>query len=254
MVWSSIFLLLVFFTWSSLAEMTYYDTLELQKDASLTDIKKAYRRLAMLHHPDRNRGHEEEATLIFQKVSEAYEVLSDEAKRREYDDALLQSGGSGETWKQYQQHRRPRREPFAQFNDLFQNDPFFKEAFRGMDDRFAREFQQGAGNSKVRNQAADQPTKTWGEWIGGWVLDKLGANIQITTSTTVNGQQSSSTYQRAGTAYTKKSTRTVYENGQRVTIQSLEKNGNRIEEKYIGENLVGRLINGVPEDIRRLDL
>jgi hypothetical protein len=41
MVWSSIFLLLVFFTWSSLAEMTYYDTLELQKDASLTDIKKA---------------------------------------------------------------------------------------------------------------------------------------------------------------------------------------------------------------------
>jgi curved DNA-binding protein CbpA len=227
---------------------TYYDILELRQDASLTDIKKAYRRLAMLHHPDRNRGNEEQATLIFQKVSEAYEVLSEETKRKEYDDALAR--GSGENWKQHQQKSRPYREPFAQFNDLFRNDAFFNEAFRGMDDRFAREFQQG----NMRNTNAQCQKQTWGEWMGNWLLDRLGANIQITTSTTINGQQSSSTYQRAGTAYTKKSSRTVYENGQLVTIQSLEKNGNSIEEKYIGEKLVGRLINGVPEGVGRLDL
>ena len=225
--------------------LTYYDILELRppnNNVTLTDIKKAYRRLAMIHHPDRNRGKEDEATLIFQKVSEAYEVLSDETKRKEYDEALRRGTVNTQEW-----HRQPHREPMDQFNDLFQNDPFFQEAFRGMDDRFAREFQT---TKKKYVEQTVKPKKSWGEWI----IDQLGINVQISTSTVVNGQQSSSTYQRSGSAYTKKNTRTVYENGQQVTIQSLEKDGNRIEERYIEQRLIGRLINGIPEDDRRLDL
>ena len=225
---------------------TYYDILELRQspnDVTLTDIKKAYRRLAMIHHPDRNRGKEQEATLIFQKVSEAYEVLSDETKRNDYDDALRRGTVNTQEW-----HRQPRREPMDQFNDLFHNDPFFQEAFRDLDDRFAREFQATRRNTSM--QQTVKPKKSWGEWI----IDQLGIHVQVSTSTLVNGQQSSSTYQRSGSAYTKKSTRTVYENGQQVTIQSLEKDGNRIEERYIEQRLVGRLINGVPEGDPRLDL
>ena len=234
--------------------MTYYDILQLKQDATLTDVRKAYRRLAMQHHPDRNRGNEEEATLIFQKVSEAYEVISDETKRKEYDEALRSGSVGDNTWKQRQQ-RRPHRDAFSQFNDLFRNDPFFNEAFQDMDERFATEFQRnsrgGSSTTVKQTTTAATPKKTWGEWL----IDKMGVNIQISTSTTVNGQQSSSTYQRSTSSYTKKSSRTVYENGQRFTIMSLEKDGNKIEEKYIGENLVGRLINGVPEqDARRLDL
>lgn len=60
--------------------MTLYDTLGLQPDATADDIKKAYRRLAMQHHPDR-RGDKAD----FQKVKEAYEVLSDPDRRAQYD-------------------------------------------------------------------------------------------------------------------------------------------------------------------------
>ena len=65
-----------------IAEKNYYDLLEVSKDATAQEIKKAYRRLALKHHPDRNRGNEKEAELIFRDISEAYEVLSDEESKR----------------------------------------------------------------------------------------------------------------------------------------------------------------------------
>lgn len=62
----------------------YYDVLGVPRDASPDAIKKAYRRLAMQYHPDRNQG-DKAAEGKFKEISEAYEVLSDEGKRRQYD-------------------------------------------------------------------------------------------------------------------------------------------------------------------------
>lgn len=62
----------------------YYQLLGVKKDASATDIKKAYRKLAMKYHPDHTKG-EKAAEEKFKKISEAYAVLSDEKKRKEYD-------------------------------------------------------------------------------------------------------------------------------------------------------------------------
>lgn len=64
-------------------EKNYYETLGLQPGASLKEIKKAYRALAQAYHPDLNNGHDTEE--IFFSVSEAYGVLSNRLKRREYD-------------------------------------------------------------------------------------------------------------------------------------------------------------------------
>jgi curved DNA-binding protein len=64
--------------------MDYYEVLGLKKDSSTQDIKKAYRKLAMKYHPDRNKG-DKEAEEKFKKLSEAYAVLSDPEKRKEYD-------------------------------------------------------------------------------------------------------------------------------------------------------------------------
>jgi curved DNA-binding protein len=63
----------------------YYDTLGVSRSASDADIKKAYRRLAMKYHPDRNPGKEKEATERFKEINEAYGVLGDPEKRQQYD-------------------------------------------------------------------------------------------------------------------------------------------------------------------------
>ncbi len=62
----------------------YYDVLGVGKSADATEIKKAYRKLAMKYHPDKNPG-DKEAEEKFKEINEAYEVLSDETKRRNYD-------------------------------------------------------------------------------------------------------------------------------------------------------------------------
>jgi curved DNA-binding protein len=64
--------------------MDYYEVLGIKKDGSAQDIKKAYRKLAMKYHPDRNKG-DKEAEEKFKKISEAYAVLSDPEKRKQYD-------------------------------------------------------------------------------------------------------------------------------------------------------------------------
>jgi DnaJ-class molecular chaperone len=55
----------------------YYEMLEVTKTASEADIKKAYRRLALKWHPDKNPDNQKEAEIRFKEISEAYEVLSD---------------------------------------------------------------------------------------------------------------------------------------------------------------------------------
>lgn len=65
-------------------EFDYYEILEIERTADNATIKKAYRKLALKYHPDRNQG-DKEAEEQFKKVNEAYQVLSDENKRSIYD-------------------------------------------------------------------------------------------------------------------------------------------------------------------------
>jgi len=75
-------------------EKDYYAALGVPKDASAADIKKAYRKLATSLHPDKNPG-DAPAEARFKEVSEAYDVLADDAKRREYDEARSLFGAGG---------------------------------------------------------------------------------------------------------------------------------------------------------------
>jgi len=85
------------------AKRDYYDILGVPKNATDEDIKKAYRKLAMKHHPDRNQGDEaKKAEEKFKEAKEAYEMLSDSGKRAAYDqyghagvDPNMMGGGRG---------------------------------------------------------------------------------------------------------------------------------------------------------------
>src|SRR5215475_7207061 len=75
----------------------YYETLGVEKGADQETLKKAYRKLAMQHHPDRNPG-DKAAEQRFKELSEAYDVLKDEQKRAAYDrfgHAAFENGGGG---------------------------------------------------------------------------------------------------------------------------------------------------------------
>jgi len=73
----------------------YYNTMGVAKTASQDEIKKAYRKLAVKYHPDKNAGNKQSEEK-FKDISEAYEVLKDPEKRKKYDTL-------GSNWKQYEQ-------------------------------------------------------------------------------------------------------------------------------------------------------
>ncbi len=83
-----------------MAKRDYYETLGVSKSATADEIKKSYRRLAMKHHPDRNKDGDDASEKKFKEAKEAYEVLKDPDKRATYDqfghDGLrARSGGQG---------------------------------------------------------------------------------------------------------------------------------------------------------------
>ncbi|MDR3089362.1 MAG: molecular chaperone DnaJ [Desulfobulbaceae bacterium] len=90
----------------------YYETLSVSRSASGAEIKKSYRRLAMQYHPDRNPG-DKDAEDKFKKCTEAYEVLSDDHKRRIYD------AYGHEGLKSHGFHRTSAEDVFSSFGDMF---------------------------------------------------------------------------------------------------------------------------------------
>ncbi|MDH3658647.1 MAG: molecular chaperone DnaJ [Alphaproteobacteria bacterium] len=80
-----------------MAKQDYYETLGVGRQASAADIKSAFRKLAMKHHPDRNPG-DKASEQRFKELNEAYEILKDDQKRAAYDQfghAAFQNGGGG---------------------------------------------------------------------------------------------------------------------------------------------------------------
>src|SRR5436305_1454316 len=91
----------------------YYEILGVEKNASVDDVKKSYRKLAMQYHPDKNPDNKE-AEEKFKEATEAYEVLSDADKRARYD----RFGHQGVKQTDYG-HYQNANDIFSHFADIF---------------------------------------------------------------------------------------------------------------------------------------
>lgn len=99
-----------------MAKRDYYEVLGLNKGASAEEIKRAYRKLAVEYHPDRNPG-DKKSEEAFKEATEAYEVLADEKSRRAYDQYGFagvdgMSGGGGQGFQDFD-------DIFSDFSDIF---------------------------------------------------------------------------------------------------------------------------------------
>lgn len=127
----------------------FYEILGVSRDASQDEIKKAYRKLAFQYHPDKNPG-DKVAEEKFKEVSEAYDVLGDEAKRKNYDMGGYEAG-SGNS---YQQYYRRYDYSGSSGNGPFTDEDTFWEWFnqaRGQQEEYQRQYQNNRQNYNDSN-------------------------------------------------------------------------------------------------------
>ncbi|MCF0236816.1 MAG: molecular chaperone DnaJ [Bacteroidaceae bacterium] len=150
-----------------MADLDYYKILGVEKNASDAEIKKAYRKVAMKYHPDKNPG-DQQAEEKFKEAAEAYEVLRDPEKRQRYDqfgkegvNGMGGFGGGG---------------GFTDINDIFSH---FSDIFGGMGSGFGGFGGFGGGTQQARGGDLRLKTRLTLEEISTGVTKKFKVKKQV---------------------------------------------------------------------------
>eukprot|EP00116_Pleurobrachia_bachei_P003424 sb/3463686/ len=224
----------------------YYTILGVGRDASDSDIKKAYRKLALRYHPDKNQDDQETATEMFKSISEAYDVLSDPQKKQVYDlygkEGLTDSGpspgghsrGAGGGFRHGGFHFRTADDIFAEF--FGGHDPFF-QSFPNMG-----RHSSSRSSSRPTSARHASPFMTFDndDFMGGGFGHPFGGGMMFSSFGNGGGGFSMSStsmgggFGGGGGSFTSSSTSTTIRNGKRVTTKRVVQNG--VETVTVEEN------------------
>ncbi|XP_076758100.1 dnaJ homolog subfamily B member 6-B isoform X3 [Xylocopa sonorina] len=264
----------------------YYKVLEVQRTATSGDIKKAYRKLALKWHPDKNPENLEEANKRFKEISEAYEVLIDDAKRRTYDQRLYQKAssrpGRGFTYRSYfdspfQRYFEKKRRVYDQygkeglqmpggkrrheddfdprFNTFVFRDPeeVFREFFggTGFEDLFSD--LTGAGIRRGSGRHSHPSSNS----ISTSFLGPLGFGFSPFSNLFEGGSGNFTSFNTfttiggnpGGGAVKRTSTSTRFINGKKITTKKVFENGKETIMSYENDVLKSKTVNGVPQSV-----
>ncbi|KAG9476429.1 dnaJ homolog subfamily B member 6 [Eleutherodactylus coqui] len=234
----------------------YYQVLGIHRNVSADDIKKAYRRLALKWHPDKNPDNKEEAERKFKEVAEAYEVLSDAKKRDIYDkfgkEGLTNGGGGGSHYDHPFEFGFTFRSPDDVFRDFFGGrDPF---SFDFFDDPFDDFFGNRRGNRGSRRPAGGSFFSAFGGFPSfGPGFSSFDSGFTSSFGSLGHGgftSFSSSSFGGSGMGNFKSvSTSSKMINGRKITTKRIVENGQeRVEVEEDGQ-LKSLTINGVADEL-----
>jgi curved DNA-binding protein len=158
-----------------MAFIDYYKILEIDKTASVEDIKKAYRKQARKLHPDTNPN-DKDAQRKFQQVNEANEVLGDAEKRKKYD-KYGENWEQGEQYEQQQQRRSEQQRQYTNNQRYAGNQEYSNEQFSGFNDsNFSSFFESMFGEE--RRQTSQRKGQDYNAEFNLSLLDAMTTHQQ----------------------------------------------------------------------------
>ncbi|XP_056633694.1 dnaJ homolog subfamily B member 6-like [Diorhabda sublineata] len=227
----------------------YYKVLKVPRNASTDEIKKAYKKLALKWHPDKNPDNKEEATRRFREISEAYEVLSDAKKRKTYDKYGTVNPG---------------RNSSQNYEDLFDFGGSFHFTFRDPEEVFREFFGTSMfeflnddfphRRNKHRSSSGHSNNMSLFGPMGGGFLDGFLSGHKDFGSVFSSVESSFSASSSPNGSYTRKvATATKVVNGKKITTKKILENGKETVMKYENDVLTSKTINGIPQNIKHVE-
>lgn len=225
-----------------------YGVLGVKRDADEVEIKKAYRRLALKWHPDKNPEKKERAERNFKRIAQAYEVLSDGKRRAEYDKHGLTKPTNNHHNNYHHNSNRRRTTPeFSAHHHFFPNGGFrspfdvFREFFG---DPFGDPFHSPLFGFGREHSAGRHRRRHTTNLFGPFTTDKDENNCEFSTVI-----RFSTSTKEPGKKLKKTITQTRVVNGKRIITKRTEDDGEETVEVTENGVLKSRLINGCPVEI-----